>query len=88
MECRSPYAAGRSNSVRAEWSTGSKLERFLYEHRVSKGALVRASGVPWPTISRLCGGDRIGSIDTWMKLAEALGVPLSEIVEPEVLHGV
>lgn len=87
MEYRNPYARGRANSVRSEWSTGSKLERWLYDHKVSKNRLVELSGVPWSTVSRLCGGDRIGSIETWLRISRALGVPLSEIIEPEVMHG-
>lgn len=86
MEYRSPYA-GRANTIRAGWSTGQKLERWLYDHGVSKNRLVEASGVPWSTVSRVCGGDRIGSLDTWLKISRALGAPLSEIIEPEVLNG-
>lgn len=71
--------ASNSNRIREEWSTGQKLERYLYDHQVSKYRLATMAGVDMATVYRLCNGDQIGNLDTWQKIAQALGCKVSDI---------
>ena len=81
-EAKSVYA-DRSNRFVGEGSTGPMLERYLYEHGISRGELARRSGVSYPTISRMCSGDKIGTLSAWAKVADALGCTISDIIEPK-----
>ena len=87
MHYASPYAMGTSNRIDAEWTTGTRLKRYLASRGISRNALVKASGVPHQTVSRIMSGDRIGSLNTWMRISAALHCSLSEIIEPETLRG-
>lgn len=71
--------ASNANHIREEWSTGQKLERYLYDHKISKYRLAKLSGVSEVTIYRLCNGDQIGQLETWQKIAQALGCKVSDI---------
>lgn len=81
-EAKSVYA-DRSNRFVGDGSTGPMLERYLYEHGISRGELARRSGVSYPTISRMCSGDKIGTLSAWAKVADALGCTISDIIEPK-----
>lgn len=81
MDYRSPYAKDRANDLRGEWTTGTKLQRYLYENGISKEELCRRADVSRSTVYRICAGDVIGSISTWSKIARALGCSVSDIVE-------
>ena len=83
MRYVSPYAKDRSNDDRSEWSTGSRLERWLHDHGVSKEELIRRSGVSKSTVYRICGGDSIGTLSTWQQIADALGCSVSDIIDGE-----
>ena len=77
------FFASRSNAFVGEGSTGPMLERYLYDHGISRKELARRSGVSYPTISRMCSGDKIGTLSAWAKVANALGCTISEIIEPK-----
>lgn len=81
MEYRSPYAKDRANDLRGEWSTGTKLQRYLYDHKISKEELCRRADVSRSTVYRICAGDVIGGISTWTKIAKALDCRVSDILE-------
>ena len=55
------------------------LRRQLRERRMSQRQLAHLSGVNHSTISRLLAGDRIPSLETATKLAQALRVPNEDI---------
>ena len=62
-------------------STGEKLERKLAEKGMGKHELARESQVSYRTICRIVSGDRVGNLDTWMRIADAIGCDLSEITD-------
>lgn len=74
-----------SNAILGWKSTGSRLRAFLTSRGSSLYALERR-GFAKSTVRRIAGGDRIGSLRTWMQVAESYGVCLSEIVEPETFE--
>ena len=53
---------------------------LMRERGVSKGELSRRTGLAWTTVSRALSGDRIGQFDTWIKMCEAIGVSIDEVV--------
>lgn len=61
-------------------TTGQKLESKLAERRMGKRQLARESGVSYRTVCRIVKGDRIGALDTWVKVARALGCDVSELI--------
>lgn len=69
----------QANNVREEWTSGQRLERYLYDHGVSKYALARKSGVTEVTIYRICNGECIGNLETWTRIAQALETTVSAI---------
>lgn len=71
--------ASTANALRDEWTSGQRLERYLYDHGKTKAQLSRESGVALVTLYRICNGDNIGSLDTWNRIAAALGCTVSEI---------
>ncbi len=82
MQERRSVFSESSNRFVGDGSTGPMLERYLYEHGVSRYELSKRSGVSKSTIARMCTGDRIGGLDTWLKVADALGCSLDDIIEP------
>ena len=61
-------------------TTGEKLMRKLAETGMSMRGLARESGVSYNTVKRCVTGDRRGSLDTWMRLADAIGCEVSDII--------
>ena len=59
----------------------SKLRIYLDAHGVSAYRLQKDSGLSRNTIYRLMRQDDIGAIDTWRKIARALGCTIDEILE-------
>ena len=78
MKYRSPYANGSRNS--SSGGTGDALLDRMRELGVSKHELERISGVDYSTICRICKGDRIGYLDTWVRVCDALGIELQELL--------
>ena len=52
----------------------------MAEKGVSKRQLARDAQVSYRTVCRVAAGDRVGNLDTWMRLAEALGCDLAELI--------
>jgi DNA-binding XRE family transcriptional regulator len=60
----------------------TKLGRFLVEHGISHAECARRADVSRPTIVGLCNGQaKRASLETWVKLARALGCNVYEISE-------
>ncbi len=70
----------QSNRLRERWTTGQRLERYLYDHRWTKYRLAAASGVSLQTLYRMCGGDDVGNVRTWRRVADALGVTVDALL--------
>lgn len=80
---KSPYAHVTSNTYTGEGSTGTRLSDKMDEVGMSKNELARVTGLSYTTILRMCSGDRIGTLASWMMVCEALGVSVSDIVEAD-----
>ena len=61
-------------------TTGQRLEAKLAERHMGKRQLARKSNVSYRTVCRIVKGDRIGSLDTWMKVASALECDVPELI--------
>ena len=61
-------------------TTGERLAREMESRGFSKRRLARESGVSYRTVCRITAGDRVGSLDTWMKVADALGCDVSDLI--------
>jgi len=61
------------------------MENKLREYRVASGrtimGLSRVSGVSRQTITDLEKGQREGSLETWLKLSNTLGIPVEKLTE-------
>jgi len=80
LKYSSPWAGDRSNHRRFN-STGERLERFMFDHGWTKKRLARESGVAISTVYRVLGGDWVGDIETWHRLAETMGTTITELTE-------
>lgn len=67
-------------TTRAEDET--PLARLLRERDLRHDAVCAAADVSRQTLSNAVHGRRV-NLETWIKLAAALGVPLAEIAPPE-----
>lgn len=56
----------------------TKLAAMLDTRRITQAELSRRSGVSRPAIIRACRGDDV-SLETWVRLARALGVNVYDI---------
>lgn len=70
------------NEDKSEWTTGNWLERYLFEHGIMKKEVCEATGLDDSTLLKMCKGNRKGNLDSWMRVSDALGCTLSELVEP------
>ena len=61
-------------------TTGQNLGKVLAERGVSKAKLSRDAEVSYKTVIRIVKGDRVGSLDSWMRFAEALDCETSELI--------
>ena len=61
----------------------SRLKRFLEVKGRSAYWLQKQTGLAYNTIYRLMRSDNVGTIDTWRRIAEALGVKIDEIINYE-----
>ena len=59
----------------------TKLARYMDTHHITQVELERRSGVSRRTIATAAAGSREVSLDTWARLARALGVNVYEISE-------
>lgn len=59
----------------------TKLSQYLEAHHITQADLARRSGVNRRTIVTACHAQRDVSLDTWAKLARALGCNVYEISE-------
>lgn len=66
-------------------TTGFNLAAKLAEKGCSKRRLARESQVSYRTVCRVVSGDRVGSLDTWMRFADALDCDVSELIGEQ--HG-
>lgn len=60
----------------------TRLALVLFERSLTHDALSAASGVSRQTLSNAVNGRRV-SLETWIRIAGALGVPVREIAPPE-----
>ena len=58
-----------------------KLKELREEKRMSQRDLCRLVGVSQPFLCDLEHGRRNATLDTWQKIADALEVPISELME-------
>jgi transcriptional regulator with XRE-family HTH domain len=58
----------------------TKLAALLDERRITQTKLSRLSGVSRPAIIRACRGENV-ELETWARLARALGVNVYDISE-------
>jgi DNA-binding XRE family transcriptional regulator len=58
----------------------SYLQAFRMDRNLSQQELADASGVDGSTIRRLEDGERIGTIEHWQKLAQALNVDIESLL--------
>ena len=63
------------------WWRGKRLQRARRQRGLSQAALGRKVGVHVMTISRLERGERQPSMALLQRLAKALGVPVSRLLE-------
>jgi len=61
-------------------TTGDRLMAKLESVGMSKRQLAIRSGVSYRATCRICNGDRLGNLDTWLRFADVLGCDLDEIV--------
>ncbi len=59
----------------------TKLARYLDEHQITQSDLARRSGVNRRTVIYAVHGGKVTSLETWAKLARALGCNVWEISE-------
>jgi transcriptional regulator with XRE-family HTH domain len=62
-------------------STNDKIKRMRMHKGFSQVELARRSGVSQPAISQIESGTKTPTLDTLRKLAKALGVPVSELID-------
>lgn len=74
---------------RAEWTRLAParavslcLVRYRIEHGLTQTALSRLVGLSQPAIARLGGGDYVPSLETLIRLADALGVEFLVSIRP------
>ena len=77
------YYRAASNKSLSEYSTGSKLHAFIRARGVSREKLAELAGISANTVYRICAGDRIGTIGTWLRIADALDCSISDIIGEE-----
>ena len=79
-----PYYKGRGAGKRSKAAAAQRIARRVKEVRTRLGltasALAARSGIQRPNISRIESGRHMPSLDTLERLAEALGVPVAELV--------
>ena len=84
LEHEYPYYKGRSAGRRSKAAAAQRIARRVKEVRMRLGltasALAARSGIRRPNISRIESGRHMPSLDTLERLAEALGVPVAELV--------
>lgn len=57
--------------------SGERLERLLDERRIGKRELSLMSGLAYTMVCRMCGGELAGSLYSWVRVTESLGVGVS-----------
>ena len=57
-----------------------KLAKYIEERGISRAELSERSGVGLTTIWRMLHQDRYGTLDTWLRIAEALNCRISDIL--------
>lgn len=67
--------------IRTMGGTGERLSRIMRRAHVSRKQLASMTGLSYPTIKRMCEGDCNGTIASWLAVADALDVHVSELVE-------
>lgn len=65
------------------WFDNERLKELLKEKGMSQAALARALGINPRLVCRYCHGQRKPRIDTLLRMAEVLRVPVNELVPPE-----
>ena len=61
-------------------STGERLAERLEEIGMTKSHLAAESQVSYRTICRIISGDRLGNLDTWLRICKAIGCEISDLV--------
>lgn len=84
LEHEYPYYKGRGAGKRSKVAAAQRIARRVKEVRtrlrLTASALAARSGIRRPNISRIESGRHVPSLDTLERLAEALGVPVAELV--------
>ena len=58
-----------------------KLKVLLTEKGISQSDLSELTGITKTSISQIINGKQSGSLTTWKRIAEALGVEIGDIIE-------
>ena len=74
-----PNVRAVSNGLDA--GTGRNLQRKMDELGVSRHELCRRTGISYSTLLRITSGDRIGMLDTWVRVCDALGIGIEEVLD-------
>lgn len=56
------------------------MRGILESRGVSQAELCRRTGLDKDTVRRLLSGDRIGMLDTWMRIFDALGIEPNDVL--------
>jgi DNA-binding XRE family transcriptional regulator len=79
-----PYYKGRAGAAEEERGNarriGTRIRELREAARLSQAALAARSGIQRPNISRLEGGRHVPSLETLERIAQALRVPVADLV--------
>lgn len=73
-------ATNKSSSVT---STGKRLLAYIRARGISREKLAELAGISANTVYRICAGDRVGTIGTWMRIADALDCSINDIIKED-----
>lgn len=72
--------ARKSNNLQGPNTTGSALLSYLKRNGVSQRELSRRTGLDVDTVQRVCHGDGIGTMGTWMRIWKALNATPNDVL--------
>lgn len=62
--------------------TGQRLAAAMERSGKTREQIAMETGLARSTLSRMCSGDRVGSLSSWLLVASCLGVRLEELLGP------
>ena len=60
--------------------TGDRLHRLMIACGMTAADISERTGMVKSTVYHACSGDRVGDLDTWMKMADAFALPVSVLI--------